>query len=80
MVGVDKSSPYRKALIELICSINNEIPLEEKNQVLMVMILDTEEKISNFNGWVKKNLKDGKLEATEEEIVRAAVKASKMET
>lgn len=77
MVGVAKSSPYREALMRLINSINAEIPLEEKNQVLLVMKLNTEEKIIQFNEWVKKNLKAGKLQATEVEIVRAAVQASK---
>lgn len=74
MVGVEKSSPYREALMRLINSINAEIPLEEKNQVLLVMKLNTEEKIIQFNEWVKSNLKNGKLQATEAEIVRAAVK------
>ena len=77
MVGVDTSSPYREALIDLICSINNEIPMEMKNQVLIVMKLDTEAKISKFNKWVKQNLKNGKLQATEAEIVRAAVHIDK---
>ena len=77
MVGVDTSSPYREALIDLICSINNEIPMEMKNQVLIVMKLDTEAKISKFNKWVKQNLKNGKLQATETEIVRAAVHIDK---
>ena len=74
MVGVEKSSPYREALMRLINSINAEIPLEEKNQVLLVMKLNTEEKIIQFNEWVKSNLKNGKLQAAEAEIVRAAVK------
>lgn len=28
MIGVSKSSPYRKALMRLINAINNEIPLK----------------------------------------------------
>ena len=77
MVGVEKSSPYREALMRLINAINAEIPLEEKNQVLLVMKLNTEEKIIQFNEWVKKNVKNGKLQATEAEIVRAAVRIDK---
>ena len=60
----------------LINSINREIPLEEKNQVLIVYKLDTPEKISRFNAWVKSRLNGDRLEATEAEIVRAAIKAS----
>ena len=75
MVGVAKSSPYREALISLITSINQVIPLKEENQVLMVMKLNTEEKIIKFNEWVKTKLKgENELQATETEIVRAAVK------
>ena len=74
MVGVERSSPYREALIGLINSIDREISLKEENQVLLVMKLNTEKKIIQFSDWIKQNLKDGKLKATEEEIVRAAVK------
>ena len=77
MIGVSKSSPYREALMRLINAINNEIPLKKENQVLLVMKLNTEEKIIRFNEWVKKNLDNGKLKATEEEITRAAVKIDK---
>ena len=78
MVGVAKSSPYREALISLITSINQVIPLKEENQVLMVMKLNTEEKIIKFNEWVKTKLKgENELQATETEIVRAAVKIDK---
>ena len=78
MVGVDKSSPYREALISLINSINQVIPLKPENQVLIVMQLNTEEKISKFNKWIKSKLKgENDLQATEVEIVRAAVQISK---
>ncbi len=36
--GVEKSSPYREALIGLICSIDQIVHLQEKNQVLLVML------------------------------------------
>ena len=77
MIGVSKSSPYREALIRLINAIINEIPLKEENQVLLVMKLNTEEKIIRFNEWVKEHLENGELMATEEEITRAAVKIDK---
>ena len=78
MVGVAKSSPYREALISLINSINKVIPLKEKNQVLLVMQLNSEEKIIKFNEWVKSKLKgENELQTTETEIVRAAVQINK---
>lgn len=78
MVGVEKSSPYREALFSMINSINKVIPLKVENQVLLVMKLNTEEKIIKFNEWVKARLKgENELEATEAEIVRAAVQIDK---
>ena len=77
MVGVEKSSPYRQALISLINSINQEITLTEQNQVLLVDKLDTEEKIIKFNDWVKAQIKDKKFQATEAETMRAAIQISK---
>ena len=78
MVGVEKSSPYWEALISLINSINNVIPLKEENQVLLVMKLNTEEKIIKFNEGVKTRLKsENELDTTETEIVRIAVQIDK---
>lgn len=75
-LGVD--NPYRKALISLINSINEVVPLEDKDQVLIVLKLDTEEKISLFNDWVKSHLiGENELHATAQEIVRAAVQIGK---
>ena len=78
MAGVAKSSPYREALFSLINSINQVIPLQEKNQVLIVISLDTEKKISKFNQWIGARLEgENDLHATETEIVRAAVQIGK---
>jgi hypothetical protein len=68
---------YRKALIELINSIEAEIGLDEENGVLLLYLLDSVEKISAFNEWVQSKLVNGKLLVTETEICRAAVQISK---
>ena len=78
MVGVDKSSPYREHLMRMINSINQIIPLKEENQVLIVMQLNTEEKIQSWFEWLRPRIKgENDLQATEVEIVRAAVKINK---
>ena len=75
---LDKSSPYWEALMSLIVSIDNVVPLKEENQVLIVMKLNTEEKVIMWNEWIKSRLVgDNDLQATEEEIVRAAVRIDK---
>ncbi len=76
-MAIDKNNPYRKALVDLLHSIDNEIPLSEGNRIMMLHVLNNEEKIKKFVDWVKSNLKEGKLKATEVEIARAAVQASK---
>ena len=79
MVGVEESSPYREALMLLIASINEyAVRLAPQNQVLIVISLDTEEKIIKWNEWIKERLTgENDLDATEAEIVRAAVRIGK---
>ena len=78
MKRLDKSSPYWEALMSLIVSIDNVVPLKEENQVLIVMKLNTEEKVIMWNEWIKSRLVgDNDLQATEAEIVRAAVRIDK---
>lgn len=68
---------YRKTLIRLVNSIEKENGLEEENAVLILHKLDSVEKISKFGQWARSRMKDGKLQATEAEICRAAVQVSK---
>lgn len=77
-MALEKDNPYRKALVSLLQSIEEEIPLSEGSYLTIRYHLGTEEAIIKFNEWVKSNLKEGKLKATEAEIVRAAVKASEV--
>lgn len=77
MAELDKNNPYRKALVALISSINDVVPMEKENQVLLLYKLNTEEKVIRFNEWVKSRMKGEILQATETEICRAAVQAAK---
>ena len=81
MAEAERSEKYkdlREALVGLILSINEVIPLEEREQVLIVMKLNTSEKIVKFNEWVKERMKgENELDATAAEIVRAAVQIDK---
>ena len=77
MLGITKDNPLRDELIGLISSINHEIGLSEENQVLLVIKLDTEDKIFEFTDWVKTRIENGKFVATEAETMRKAVQISK---
>lgn len=78
MLGLKRKSPYRKLLIKLINSINLEIGLSDSNQVLMVLKLDTEEKIIMFNYWLKLKINNNRLCSTESEIMREVIKINKI--
>ena len=78
MAKVNRYGLYREAMISMINSINQVIPLTEENQVLIVLSLDTVEKVQKWFEWIRPRIRgENDLEATEEEIVRAAVRAGK---
>ena len=76
-MALAKDNPFRKGLVALLQSIEEQVPLTEGSYLTIRYHLETEEAIVEFNEWVKSTLKEGKLQATEAEIVRAAVQASK---
>ena len=80
MLGLKRKNPYRKLLIKLINSINLEIGLSDSNQVLMVLKLDTEEKIIMFNYWLKLKINNNRLCSTESEIMREVIKINKIKS
>ena len=76
-MNMEKNDPYRIALIKLISSISREVQLDKSDQVLLLLQLDTEEKVSLFNRWVKTKLVNGTLKSTPEEIMNASAKIGK---
>ena len=70
-------SQYKQHLLTMVNSINQEISLTKENQVLIVYKLNTVQKIRKFMDWIGQNLKNGKLNAIEQEIVRITVKIGK---
>ena len=77
MAGVAEYNQHKNYLLSMVNSINAEIPLKEENQVLIVYKLNTVEKIQKFFNWIGDNLQNNRLQATEQEIVRAAVQIGK---
>ena len=62
----------------MIVTIDSIIPLTKENQVLIAMKLNTEDKIQKWFDWIESKLQgDNDLQATEAEIVRAAVRIDK---
>ncbi len=76
--GIDKSSPYWQPLKDVIVTLDEMVGLSKKNQVLIYITLDTEEKIARWFNWVSSKCYHGDcIAATEVQIVRAAVKIGK---
>ncbi len=79
-MALEKDNPYRKALVALLQSIEEQIPLTEGAYLTIRYHLETEEAVVKFAEWVGSRLDGDKLQATETEIVRAAVQAAKDQT
>ena len=78
MAEVEKFSQYKEHLLTIINSINSTIPLKAENQVLIVLKLNSIEKIRKWVDWIRSKLQgENELMATEAEIVRAAVQIDK---
>ena len=69
---------YEKSLAQLIAHIDQQIPLKEEEQVLILYHLKTPEMVIQFMDWIESRLSDtDEIQATKEEILRAAVQISK---
>ena len=77
-MALEKDNPYRKALVSLLQSIEEEIPLSEGSYLTIRYHLGTEEAIIKVQRVGEEQSQRGKIKATEAEIVRAAVKASEV--
>ena len=64
---------YKEELVRLLHDIEDQIPMEMPDIVLIMMDLDTVEKIVQFAEWVESKLDGDNLKTTAREIVRAAV-------
>ncbi len=68
---------YRSATISLILAINQQIPIEEKDMVLMLYHLNSIPRMKAFNKWVKGKLAGETLNASNHDVVQAAVHISR---
>jgi hypothetical protein len=65
-------NPYRIHLIKLLHSITDQVPMEMPDIVLIMLHLNTEDRIVRFADWVLSKLDGNHLNATAREICRAA--------
>ena len=74
MVQLPDTNPYRISLAEMLHGIEEEIEMREQDIVLILISLNTEEKIYLFSEWILSRMVGEKLEATRSEIIGAAVR------
>ena len=66
-------NPYRIHLAKMLHNITDEIPMEMPDVVLIMMHLNTEERIEKFTDWVRSKFDGERLHTTKQEVCRAAV-------
>lgn len=76
-MALEIDNPYRQAMVVILQAINQQIPLSQASYWTICYHLETEKAIIKFVEWVQSNLNGERLVATEVEIVRAAVQASR---
>ena len=66
---------WREARTDLIISIGKQLGIERDDQILMMMCLNTPEKIMKFSNWTKTKMPDNEtVKAIPEQVVSAATR------
>ena len=73
MEQLPDTNPYRIHLAKMLHNITDEVPMEMPDIVLIMMDLNTEEKIMKFTDWVRTKFDGQSLNTTARKIVQAAV-------
>lgn len=74
MAQLADTNPYLITLAEMLHGIEEEIEMTEPDIVLILVSLDTEEKIYLFSEWILTKMDGEKLKTTRSEIIGAAVR------
>lgn len=72
MSRISPENPMRKTLIRLMHNIEEDLLMDRNDIMLILLELDTEEKIYRFYQWIKTRLNGEQLMAQPREVVRAA--------
>ena len=67
------TNPYKVHLIKMLHCFEEYVNLVEEDIVLILLCLNTEEKIIRFMEWVQPKIEGGQMNTTAPEIMRAAV-------
>ena len=73
------SNSTRKWLVSLVNAMDEEIGLSEEDKVLIILQLNTEDKVDQFNDWLKSKMVDEKFIATPIEVMNATARIGRLE-
>ena len=73
MEQLPDTNRYRIHLAKMLHCFENYIPIPEEDIVLILMHLNTEDRIIRFMEWVQPKIEGETLQVTTQEICRAAV-------
>ncbi len=73
------SDSTRKWLISLVNVMDEEIGLREEDKVLIILQLNTEDKVDQLNEWIKTKMVDEKFVATPVEVMNATARIGRLE-
>ena len=65
---------YHDILLDIITTINHQMPLPMEDMVLMSMVLKTKPKVDEFFRWIGRHLNGEKLESDPDRILSAATR------
>ncbi len=65
---------WQDTTTHLIIAIGKQLKMEKEDQILMMMCLNTPEKVKMFTGWARKKTKGNKIQSTPAQVMSAATR------
>lgn len=62
-------SPFERKVYELIVQVGEMVPLEEKHEVLIAILINTTEKLEAFQKWIEEYMDGDELTVDEIDIM-----------
>ena len=62
-------SPFERKVYELIVQVSEMVPLEEKHEVLIAILINTTEKLEVFQKWIEEHMDGDELMVDEIDIM-----------
>lgn len=78
MQEIEKNNPKRKLLISLVNAISEEIQMREEDKILIILQMNTEEKIEKFFDWIESKMENEKLKTTTTEVMNITARIGRL--